>query len=221
MVPIVPTRMSDACRKRLVEPSEGLRLVAYRDSVGVLTIGYGHTSRAGAPPVTPGMKISEAEADAILSRDLAIFERGVAALLAKAKQPVMQQEFDALVDLAFNIGLRAFTGSSLLKAYLAGEKMLAATKFLDWNKAGGRVLTGLTNRRRRERAWFLTGSVAMTTVSFVSSCDLAPEDNIHDHSLIDDPDAPLELEAWGLIWSGIIAIGLLAAGALVAAQFYR
>ncbi|MCB1533812.1 MAG: lysozyme, partial [Rhodoblastus sp.] len=129
----------------------------YRDCVGVWTIGYGHTSRAGAPRVSPGMKIAEADADEILSRDLRMFERGVAAALAKAKGEVVQREFDALVDLAFNIGLGAFRSSSLLRAYLVGDKARAAEKFLDWTKAGGRVVPGLVVRRKRDRAWFLTG----------------------------------------------------------------
>ena len=149
--------MSAAGRRRIVEPSEGLRLKAYRDCVGVWTIGYGHTSRAGAPRVSPGMKITEAEADEILSRDLRVFEGGVANALAKAKGEVLQREFDALVDLAFNIGLGAFRSSSLLRAYLAGDKAKAAEKFLDWTKAGGRVVPGLVARRKRDRAWFLTG----------------------------------------------------------------
>lgn len=100
------------------------------------------------------MKIAREQADEILSRDLRIFERGVAALLAKAKQPVEQHEFDALVDLAFNVGLGALKSSSLLRAYIAGDKAKAARKFMDWNKAGGRVVAGLTARRRRNRDSF-------------------------------------------------------------------
>jgi lysozyme len=155
-----PMRMSDACRRQIVEPSEGRRLTAYQDCVGVWTIGYGHTSRAGAPAVHPGLTITEAEADAILSRDLRIFEDGVAALLVKARAPVAQCEFDALVDLAFNIGLGNLKSSSLLRAYIGGDKTQAADRFMQWNRAGGRVVAGLTARRSRERAWFLTGRLA-------------------------------------------------------------
>lgn len=150
-----PATMSAAARRSLVEASEGERLVAYRDCVGVLTIGYGHTSRAGEPAVASGMRITAAEADEILSRDLAVFERGVAAALGKSRSDVTQNEFDALVSLAFNIGLGAFRSSSLLRAYVAGDKTTAARKFLDWNKAGGRVVAGLAARRTRERDWFL------------------------------------------------------------------
>ncbi|HMN71806.1 MAG TPA: lysozyme [Rhodoblastus sp.] len=179
---ILPRSMSAACRRKITEPSEGRRLVAYRDCVGVWTIGYGHTSRAGAPRVTPGMKIAEAEADEILSRDLGLFERGVAEALRKAKGEVLQREFDALVDLAFNIGLGAFRSSSLLRAYLAGDKALAAEKFLDWTKAGGRVVPGLVARRKRDRAWFLTGRLPGERLAESAAAD-APA------RFLDPPDA--------------------------------
>lgn len=177
-----PTRMSDAARRQVLEPSEGLRLIAYRDCVGVLTIGYGHTSMAGAPVVREGMKITAAEADEILSRDLGKFERGVAALLTTAKAPVTQHEFDALVDLAFNIGLGALKSSSLLRCYLAGDKAAAARKFMDWNKAGGKVVAGLTARRRREAAWFMDGGLARTTVALMAPEMAAPA------RVVDHPD---------------------------------
>lgn len=177
-----PTRMSDAARRQVLEPSEGLRLIAYRDCVGVLTIGYGHTSMAGAPVVREGMKITAAQADEILSRDLGKFERGVVALLTTAKEPVTQHEFDALVDLAFNIGLGALKSSSLLRCYLAGDKAAAARKFMDWNKAGGKVVAGLTARRRREAAWFMDGGLARTTVALMAPEMAAPA------RVVDHPD---------------------------------
>lgn len=176
-----PTSMSTACRRKITEPSEGRRLVAYRDCIGVWTIGYGHTSRAGAPKVAPGMKITEAQADEILSRDLGVFERGVFAALRRTKSDVAQREFDALVDLAFNIGLGAFRSSSLLRAYLAGDKARAAEKFLEWTKAGGRVVPGLVARRKRERAWFLTGRLPGERLA-----DRAAGEPAH---VLDPPDA--------------------------------
>lgn len=177
-----PDKMSAACRRKITEPSEGKRLNAYSDCVGVWTIGYGHTSRAGAPQVGPGLKISDAQADEILSRDLGLFERGVAGSLRKAKGEVHQREFDALVDLAFNIGLGAFRSSSLLRAYLAGDKAKAAEKFLDWTKAGGRVVPGLVARRKRERAWFLTGRLPGERLSDRASANEVAH-------FIDAPDA--------------------------------
>lgn len=198
----VPTRMSADCRRYVTEPSEGRWLSAYHDCVGVLTIGYGHTSRAGAPEVVAGMKIAGAEADAILSRDLALFERGVSDLLAKAKGPVAQCEFDALVDLAFNVGLGALKSSSLLRAYLAGDKALAAQKFMDWNKAGGRVVGGLTARRRLDRAWFLTGrppqQVGFADASALASPGRAGPEVDAENSAARLPDHPDALDARAL-----------------------
>lgn len=131
---------------------EGCRLAAYYDSVGVLTIGVGHTSAAGAPKVTKGLKISASEADAILSRDLALFENAVNSAV---KVPLNQNEFDALVSLAFNIGGGAFAKSTLVRKLNAGDRQGAANQFSVWNKAGGKVLKGLVTRRAAERAQFL------------------------------------------------------------------
>lgn len=131
---------------------EGNKLTAYRDSVGILTIGVGHTSAAGAPTVAPGMTITPAQSDEILSRDLATFERAVREAV---KVPLKQHEFDALVSLAFNIGGGAFSKSTLVKNLNAGDRAGAANAFLSWNRAGGKVLKGLTTRREAERKQFL------------------------------------------------------------------
>lgn len=135
---------------------EGTVLTAYKDSAGVLTIGVGHTSAAGQPKVTAGMKISAWEADQILTRDL----RDVEATVAKAvKVPLNQNEFDALVSFVFNVGGTAFKGSTLLRKLNAGDRAGAADQFLVWNKItkGGKkvALAGLTTRRQDERRQFL------------------------------------------------------------------
>lgn len=131
---------------------EGLRLAAYRDGGGVLTIGVGHTSAAGPPTVTPGMKITAADADNILSRDLATFEKAVRETV---KVPLKQHEFDALVSFAFNVGAGAFEDSTLVKKLNAGDRAGAADQLLRWNKDNGKVVPGLTNRRKSERKQFL------------------------------------------------------------------
>ena len=174
-------KVSEACRKQIIEPSEGLRLRAYRDSVGVWTIGYGHTSSAGDPVVQPGMVISDVQADQILSRDLALFESGLSKLLLGVKN-VEQREFDALGSISFNIGLGNLRSSSLLRAYRAGDKMTAARKFMDWNRAGGRVLPGLTTRRAKERAWFMDGRLGARTTT------LLDEGSMVEAHYLDHPD---------------------------------
>jgi lysozyme len=136
---------------------EGLRLTAYRDAAGVWTIGYGHTAAAGPPAPSAGMTITAAEADAILGRDLARFEAAVTRLVTV---PLSQPRFDALVSFAFNVGEGALARSTLLKKLNAGDVRGAAAEFGRWNKAGGRVLAGLTRRRAEERAMFEHGAYA-------------------------------------------------------------
>lgn len=133
---------------------EGKRLTAYQDSVGVWTIGVGHTTAAGSPSPVRGMTITDAECDEILSRDLAAFEAGVEVAVTVT---LAQHEFDALVSFAFNVGLGAFRGSTLLRRLNAGDREGAAAQFGVWVKAGGKTLPGLVSRRADEAALFRTG----------------------------------------------------------------
>jgi lysozyme len=126
----------------LVKQFEGLRLTAYLCPAKVWTIGYGSTG----PHVKPGMVISEADAEALLCADLSRFEQAV----AKATPAATQPQFDAMVCLAFNIGIGGFLKSSVLRWHKTGEHRRAAEAFGLWNKAGGRVLPGLMRRRVAE-----------------------------------------------------------------------
>ncbi len=137
----------------LLKRFEGLELRAYQDSVGVWTIGYGHTSAAGPPSVSPGQTITEAEAEQILKRDLVIYEDGVRNLV---KVPINSNQFSALVSFAYNLGVEALAGSTLLKKLNAGDYQGAADEFPRWVKAGGQTLPGLVSRRNSERALFLS-----------------------------------------------------------------
>lgn len=127
----------------LIKQFEGLELKAYKDAVGVLTIGYGSTG----PHVKPGMVITEAEAEALLKKDLARFEAAVNRL---TDGRATQNQFDAMTSLAFNVGEANLAGSTLLKLHNAGDYAGAANQFGRWNHAGGRVLAGLTRRRAAE-----------------------------------------------------------------------
>lgn len=137
----------------LVKGFEGLELQAYRDSVGVWTIGYGHTSAAGPPDVYAGQSITEAEAEAILKRDLELFERGVRDLVQVG---LNSNQFSALVVFSFNVGLGALADSTLLRKLNAGDYAGAANEFPRWVKAGGQTLAGLVRRREAEKALFLS-----------------------------------------------------------------
>lgn len=158
--------------RSLITEFEGLRLTAYRCSANVLTIGVGHTSAAGAPKVVAGMTITRAEADAILSRDLAKFERAVAAAV---KVPVSQNQFDALVSLAFNIGERAFGRSTLVKRLNAGRFDEAADQFAAWNKVNRKAVAGLTRRRAAEAKLFRTAFAAPVAITLPVPTTTAPQ----------------------------------------------
>lgn len=138
----------------LIKQFEGLRLTAYPDpGTGgePWTIGYGTTSSAGVGKITRGMKITKVQAESMLVRSLETYEKGVVRAL---KNPPTQHQFDALVSLAYNIGLANLSRSSVVKLMNAGEINRAGMAFLLWNKAAGKVMPGLTRRRMAERDLF-------------------------------------------------------------------
>lgn len=126
---------------------EGVRLKAYRCSANVLTIGVGHTAAMGDPKPVDGMKITEAEAEAILRRDLGSIERDVAKVVTVH---VNQRQFDTLVSFVFNVGIGAFRKSTLLKKLNASRYDEVPSELMKWTRAGGRVVQGLVNRRKAE-----------------------------------------------------------------------
>ncbi|CAJ6884797.1 glycoside hydrolase [Burkholderia pseudomallei] len=148
---------------QLTEQFEGCRLTAYQDSVGVWTIGYGHTGS----DVYKGLTITQEQAEAFLMKDIAKAAAAVNRLvtLDRAGAPdtdglpdLTQEEFDALVDFTFNLGAGNLASSTLLKKLNAGDIEGAAAEFPKWVHAGGKVLAGLVKRRDAERALFLLGA---------------------------------------------------------------
>lgn len=137
----------------LLKNFEGCELTAYQDSVDVWTIGYGWTQPVKGKPVSKGMTITQGTADSLLCSGVVHYEKGVAGLV---KVAVNQNQFDALVDFAYNLGVKALEGSTLLKKLNAGDYAGAADEFPKWNKAGGKVLNGLVKRRAAERSLFLS-----------------------------------------------------------------
>jgi GH24 family phage-related lysozyme (muramidase) len=132
----------------LIKSFEGLRLEAYRDAVGIWTIGYG-TTRG----VQPGMVISENDAERFLVEDLTRFEQSI---YEGVKVPINDNQFSALVSFTYNVGSGALLSSTLLKLLNQREDLRrVADEFPRWNKAGGQVLDGLTRRRHAERSLFL------------------------------------------------------------------
>lgn len=135
----------------LIKRFEGLRTTAYRCPAGVWTIGYGHTSMAGPPAVTSGMTIGEADAGAILQRDVDAFAREVEASL---RVRLSGNQFAALVSFSYNVGIGNFKKSSVLAAINAGDFAAVPRRLRLWVKAGGRRLPGLVKRRAAESELF-------------------------------------------------------------------
>ncbi|AYQ11336.1 lysozyme [Escherichia coli] len=137
----------------LIKEFEGCRLTAYRDSVGVWTIGYGWTQPVDGKPIRAGMTIKQETAERLLKTGLVSYESDVSRLV---KVGLTQGQFDALVSFTYNLGARSLSTSTLLRKLNAGDYAGAADEFLRWNKAGGKVLNGLTRRREAERTLFLS-----------------------------------------------------------------
>lgn len=132
-----------------IKRHEALRLHAYRDAVGVWTIGYGHTSTA-----KQGMVITEAEAERLLRQDLKTAEEEINRHLL----PLKQHQFDSLASFVFNVGIGAFRKSTLLKRLkMDVNHPDIINQFGRWVYGGGKILKGLVKRRREEANLYMTG----------------------------------------------------------------
>ena len=127
----------------LIKQFEGFREEAYLDIVGVPTIGYGHTLN-----VKLGDRIDEKGASSLLEEELMHTYHPI--LNKACKVPLNQFEYDAYLSLIYNIGGGNFNHSTLLKRLNNSEYEDAAFQILVWNRAGGKVVQGLVNRRRVE-----------------------------------------------------------------------
>lgn len=134
----------------LIKEFEGFQARTYRCPAGVLTIGYGHTSMAGAPIVKPDMIISKADAETILRHDLKKYEQGVIEAMGDSLHHLNENQFSAMVSLCYNIGPGNLKKSSVVRHAKAFNMDKARDSFKMWNKGGGRVLKGLVRRRAAE-----------------------------------------------------------------------
>ena len=132
---------------------EGKRLVAYDDGVGVWTIGFGTIKYPNGVRVKKGDTCTLDQAKEYMRHDLIEFEHTVN---SSVKVPLNQNQFDALVSLAYNIGSNAFKSSTLVKKLNTGDIRGAADQFDVWVNAGGKRMQGLVNRRDREKLLFLS-----------------------------------------------------------------
>lgn len=131
----------------LIKRWEGLKTKAYQDIAGIWTIGYGHTNSAGGFKVSPGLVITEKQAEDILRQDLKKFEDQVTSLV---KVDLNENQFAALVSFHYNTG--ALGKSTLLKKVNSKEFGAVPAEFLKWVNAGGKFVKGLENRRKDELA---------------------------------------------------------------------
>jgi lysozyme len=138
----------DSVGRNFIYLKEGVRLKAYKDVVGIPTIGVGFTYYPGGKKVQMADVISLKQCDDIFTAVVADFEKAVSAAI---KVPLTQNQFNALVSLAYNIGTAGFSKSTLVKRINAGESPESITAaFNMWNKAGGKVNSTLTKRRADE-----------------------------------------------------------------------
>lgn len=137
----------------LIKSFEGFSARPYLCPAGVPTIGYGATYYPDGKKVTMRDKpVLEADATVMLRSMLVQYENGVERYV---QVPITQGQFDALVSFAYNLGLAALKGSTLLRLVNERNFVGAAAQFSRWNKASGKVLPGLTRRREAERKLFV------------------------------------------------------------------
>lgn len=132
---------------KLTKDFESCELVPYQDVKGVWTDGWGNTHGV----VPNGPPISQATADADLARNM---QNAVSTVNHQVASHITQGEFDALVDLVFNIGAGNFAGSTMLRKLNVGDLAGAAAEFEKWDMSGGVHVAGLLRRRLAERAEF-------------------------------------------------------------------
>lgn len=128
--------------KSLIKKYEGLKLTAYKDAAGVLTVGYGHTGK----DVKSNQTITESQAEKLLEADMQTAIRAVEKL---ESYDFSENQRNALVSFCFNCG-----AGNLTKLVAGRTKKQISAAILLYNKAGGKTLTGLTARRREERNLF-------------------------------------------------------------------
>lgn len=133
----------------LIKQFTPLRLTAYQDAYGIWTIGYLHTG----PDVKSGLTITESQADQLLANDLGRYIRGVN---EAATIRINQNQFDALLSFAFDLGLSTLQTSLLMRLFNESKLQSAAEQFPRWTRRGGKDVPELLARRKAEQTLFLT-----------------------------------------------------------------
>jgi lysozyme len=137
-----------------IQQFEGLKLKAYKDSVGIWTVGFGNIFNLDTGnPIKEGDEISLETAERWLKIEVDNLQAKMRKVITV---PLNDNQWTALTSLAYNIGFGAFKRSTLLRLLNAGaSKEEVAKQILRWNKAGGKEVKGLTNRRQAEFNLFI------------------------------------------------------------------
>lgn len=179
-----PNRISDDAIE-ILKKHEGLRLAAYKCLGGIWTVGFGSTHG-----VERGDRITEAEALEKLRLEVQIYETGVLEALTIAPN---QNQFNAMVLLAYNIGVGGFKSSSVRRFHNLGQTEQAADAFRLWNKGGGRVLGGLVKRREEERSLYLKEPEDSPQLDAEAVPDVEPS------AAPDRPKSPIRVPGIGIV----------------------
>lgn len=140
---------------KLIKEFEGFRANAYLDSAGIWTIGYGTIRYENGNKVKPGEVITLEDAEIALITDV---NRRAGAVKGLVKKQINQNQLDALISFAYNLGLGALERSTLLKKVnMNPADPTIRDEFMKWVKAGGNVVQGLVNRRKKEADLYFTG----------------------------------------------------------------
>jgi lysozyme len=157
----------------LIKQFESFRSKPYLCSAGKATIGYGSTFYLDGTPVKlTDKEINETDAVALLQKVANDF---VEQVMKAVKVSLTQNEVDAIACFTYNVGVKAFSDSTMLKKLNKGDKQGASLEYMRWNKAGGKELKGLTRRREAEQKLFLTPDTA-TPDPLLASATLKKED---------------------------------------------
>jgi len=142
---------------KLIKHYEGFYPSTYLCPARVPTIGYG-TTRIGGKPIPTGMVITEQKASGYLMEEVNMIEKQ---LVSCIKTSLSQNQWDAIYSFVYNLGITNFSKSTLLKCINKNNFTQASTEFLKWNKAAGKELKGLTNRRRSESILFSSNKLEL------------------------------------------------------------
>jgi len=138
----------------LIKEFEGCKLEAYRCSAGVETIGFGNTFYENGVRVKMGDKINKARAEELLIFMVNKFSNDIKKVV---KVQLNDNQFGAILSFVWNIGIVAFAKSTLLKKLNSNPNDITIKdEFMKWNKAGGKILNGLTRRREAEQKLYFT-----------------------------------------------------------------